>query len=150
MQRGLDVSTLVQRHDDALFQVQPVVSADRHSQQPQAADCKDTAEQHQSLPAARAHGSGLGSFWHSVVNIMKSSRNAVEEKREKVVEILVEKVQLKNLDTESTSVLSEINTHWISLRICCLVQPLTGDTQTCRKSGRGGSELHLLLSTSYF
>lgn len=55
VQRGLDVHALVQRHDDALLQVQPVVGADCQSQQPQAADCKDTAQQCQGLPAARAH-----------------------------------------------------------------------------------------------
>lgn len=56
MQRGLDVGALVQRHNDALLQVQPVVGADSHSQQPQAADCKDTAQQRQGFPAACAHG----------------------------------------------------------------------------------------------
>lgn len=53
--RAFDVHALVQRHDDALLQVQPVVGADRQSQQPQAADCKDAAQQCQGLPAARAH-----------------------------------------------------------------------------------------------
>lgn len=60
MQRGPDGEALVQRHNDALLQVQPVVGADRHSQQPQAADCKHTAQQRQGLPAARAHGDKRG------------------------------------------------------------------------------------------
>lgn len=60
VQRGLYVNALVQRHNDALLQVQPVVGADCHSQQPQAADCKDAAQQCQGLPAARAHGDSGG------------------------------------------------------------------------------------------
>lgn len=60
VQRGLDVDALVQRHDDALLQVQPVVGADCQSQQPQAADCKDAAQQCQGLPAAHAHGDSKG------------------------------------------------------------------------------------------
>jgi len=76
VQRGLNGDALVQRHDDALLQVQPVVGADRRSQQPQAADCKDTAQQGQGLPAARAHGDGSGGF-----KSKKSPRsNLVEEK----------------------------------------------------------------------
>lgn len=66
MQRGLDVHALVQRHDDALLQVQPVVGADCQSQQPQAADCKDAAQQCQGLPAARAHCHGEGEGTRSV------------------------------------------------------------------------------------
>lgn len=55
MQRGPDVDTLVERRDGALLQVEPVVSADGQSQQPQAADGEDTAQQSQGLPAAGAH-----------------------------------------------------------------------------------------------
>ncbi len=49
------VSALVQRQDDALLQVEPVVSADGYTQQPQTAYRKHTAEQGQSLPPAHAH-----------------------------------------------------------------------------------------------
>lgn len=59
VQRGLDGGALVQRHNDALLQVQPVVGADCHSEQPQAADCKDAAQQCQGLPAAGAHGDSV-------------------------------------------------------------------------------------------
>ena len=74
VQRGLDGGALVQRHNDALLQVQPVVGADCHSEQPQAADCKDAAQQRQGLPAAGAHGDSVcvcvrrgGSFRQSAV-----------------------------------------------------------------------------------
>lgn len=60
VQRGPDVHALVQGHDHSLLQVQPVVGADRQAQQPQAADCKDAAQQCQGLPAARAHCHGGG------------------------------------------------------------------------------------------
>lgn len=86
MQRGLDVSALVQRHNDALLEVQPVVGADCHSQQPQATDCKDAAQQCQGLPAARAHGDGGGT---PAICGLKSPRNSLEEEREKEVKILV-------------------------------------------------------------
>ncbi len=84
MQRGLDVCALVQRHDDALLQVQPVVGADRHSQQPQAADCKDAAQQCQGLPAAGAHGDSGGSFQQPVVKNKKNPRSNLKEEEEKV------------------------------------------------------------------
>lgn len=79
MQRSLDVNALVQRHNDALLQVQPVVGADCHSQQPQAADCKDAAQQCQGLPAACAHGDSGGSFQQPVVKNKKSQRNSLVE-----------------------------------------------------------------------
>lgn len=52
------VSALVERQDDALLQVEPVVSADGDTQQPQTAYRKHTAEQGQSLRPARAHARG--------------------------------------------------------------------------------------------
>lgn len=58
VQRGLDVSALVQGHNHALLQVQPVVCADCHSQQPQATDCKHATQQCQGFPAAHTHGDG--------------------------------------------------------------------------------------------
>lgn len=76
MQRGLDVGALIQRHNDALLQVQPVVGADCHSQQPQAADCKNAAQQCQRLPTARAHGDSRGSLQQSVVKNKKSKKQA--------------------------------------------------------------------------
>lgn len=79
MQRRLDVNALVQRHNDALLQVQPVVGADCHSQQPQATDCKDAAQQSQGLPAACAHSDSGGSFQQPVVRNKKSLRNSLEE-----------------------------------------------------------------------
>ncbi|TNN85472.1 hypothetical protein EYF80_004104 [Liparis tanakae] len=77
VQRGLHGDALVQRRDDALLQVQPVVGADRRSQQPQAADCKDAAQQGQGLPAARAHGDGSGG-----VKSKESPRGNLEEEKE--------------------------------------------------------------------
>lgn len=84
VQRSLDVSALVQRHNDALLQVQPVVGADCHSQQPQATDCKDTAQQCQCFPAAGAHcdSGGGGSFQQVVVPIKKSPKSNLEEEEE--------------------------------------------------------------------
>lgn len=82
MQRGLDVSALVQRHNDALLQVQPVVSAHCHSQQPQAADCKDAAQQSQGLPAARTHGHSRGVLPAAGGKIQKNPRSKLEDKRE--------------------------------------------------------------------
>lgn len=55
VQRGLDVDALVERRDGALLQAEPVVGADGQSQQPQAADGEDAAQQSQGLPAAGAH-----------------------------------------------------------------------------------------------
>lgn len=89
VQRGLDVNALVQRHNDPLLQVQPVVGADRHSQQPQAADCKDAAQQCQSLPATRAHGDSRGSLQQSVVKNKRSQRRNLEEEGEKKTGLLV-------------------------------------------------------------
>ncbi len=83
VQRGLDVGALVHGHNDALLQVQPVVGADGHSQQPQAADCKDAAQQCQGLPAACAHGDSGGSFRQSVVKNKKTQRSSLEEAEER-------------------------------------------------------------------
>lgn len=90
MQRGLDGSALVHRHNDALLQVQPVVGADCHSQQPQAADCKDAAQQCQGLPAARAHGDSGGSFQQWMVKNKISPRGNLEEEEEIKAGLLVE------------------------------------------------------------
>lgn len=55
VQRELDLGRLVLGLDDALLQVQPVVSADRDAQEAEAADGEHAAEQGQRLPAAGAH-----------------------------------------------------------------------------------------------
>lgn len=60
MQRRLDVDALVERRDGALLQVEPVVGAHGQTQQPQAADGEDAAQQSQGPPAAGAHGRGGG------------------------------------------------------------------------------------------
>lgn len=60
MQRGLDVDALVERRDGALLQVEPVVGAHGQTQQPQAAEGEDAAQQRQGPPAAGAHGRGGG------------------------------------------------------------------------------------------
>ncbi len=90
MQRGLDGSALVHRHNDTLFQVQPVVGADCHSQQPQAADCKDAAQQCEGLPAACAHGDSGGSFQQSVVKNKISPRGNLEVEEEMKAGLLME------------------------------------------------------------
>ena len=84
VQRRLDVNALVQRRNDALLQVQPVVGADGHSQQPQATDGKDTAQQRQGLPAARAHGPSSRR-----VELSKSQRHNLEEEEERNTGLLV-------------------------------------------------------------
>lgn len=55
MQGHLDLCALVLWEDYAFFQVEPVVRADRDTQQPQAADGKDAAQQGQGLPPTGAH-----------------------------------------------------------------------------------------------
>lgn len=55
VQRELDLGRLVLGLDDALLQVEPVVSADGDAQEAEAADGKHAAEQGQRLPAAGAH-----------------------------------------------------------------------------------------------
>lgn len=80
MQRGLDVSALVQRHNDSLLQVEPVVGAHCHSQQPQATDCKDTAQQSQGLPAACTHGHSRVSS-SSRCKIQNNPSSKLEEKK---------------------------------------------------------------------
>lgn len=60
MQRRLDIDALVERRDGALLQVEPVVGADGQTQQPQAADGEDAAQQSQGPPTAGAHGRGGG------------------------------------------------------------------------------------------
>ena len=49
------VGALVERQDDAFLQVEPVVGADGHPQQAQAAHCQHTAQQRQCLPPTHAH-----------------------------------------------------------------------------------------------
>lgn len=110
MQRGLDVNALVQRHNDSLLQVQPVVGADRHSQQPQAADCKDAAQQCQSLPATRAHGDSRGSLQQSVVKNKRSQRRNLEEEGEKKTGLVVEERQ-REREGQIHQIYTYMNTH---------------------------------------
>lgn len=64
VQRRLDGDALVERCDGALLQVEPVVGADGQTQQPQAADGEEAAQQSQGPPAAGAHGrGGVGVGW---------------------------------------------------------------------------------------
>lgn len=55
MQGHLDLGALVLGQGHTLFQVQPVVSADRNTQEAQATDSKDAAQQGQGLPSTGAH-----------------------------------------------------------------------------------------------
>lgn len=55
MERHTDFSALIDRQDDPLLQVEPVVSADSNTQQPQTTHGKHTAKECQCLPATQTH-----------------------------------------------------------------------------------------------
>lgn len=55
MEGHADVCGLVERQDDALLQVEPVICAHGYPQQAQGAYSKHAAQQRQRLPATEAH-----------------------------------------------------------------------------------------------
>lgn len=55
MQGHLDLGALVLGYNHTLLQVQPVVGADCDTQEAQATDSKDAAQQGQGLPPAGTH-----------------------------------------------------------------------------------------------